>query len=308
MLGALLLLLGAEAQAAVRFVATTGLNTNPCTRTQPCRTLQKGHDVAAAGDEVQVLDSGEFGPDLTITKSITISAVGVSATIFHAPNTAAVTVNAPDGSVVLRGLVINGGGTGFDGVLIEDAAAVHVDRCEIERFVSNGISLTSDDTRLFVSNSFFRDNGSGIFVDAAASFVIDNSRFDNQLDPAIVNSGGEGAVLRTNVSGSAGGIYLVDGTLSVFQTNVAMTPVSSFGYAYFAFDGALTLEECVGRTGSVGLRVAAAGTARISNCILTNNSIGIENDLGGAVLTRGNNTVTGNGVNLEGPVTALPAQ
>jgi hypothetical protein len=184
---------------------------------------------------------------------------------------------------------------------------VHVENCEIERFFSNGISLTSDDTRLFVSNSSFRDNGSGIFVDAAAPFTIDNSRFDNQLDPAIVNSGGEGSVLRTSVSGSAGGIYLIDGSLSVFQTNVAMTPVSGFGYAYFAFDGTLTLEECVGRTGAAGLRVAAAGTARISNCTLTNNTVGIDNDLGGTVLTRGNNTVIGNGTNLEGPLTPLAA-
>jgi hypothetical protein len=303
----MILLSGVEAKAAVRFVAITGLDTNPCTRTQPCRTLQRGHDVAAAGDEVQVLDSGEFGPDLAIAKSITISAVGVSATISHPANSPAVTVNAPGISVVLRGLVLNGSDTGFDGILIEDAAAVHVENCEIERFFSNGISLTSDDTRMFVSGSSFRDNGSGIFVDAEAAFTIVNSRFENNLDPAIVNSGGEGSILNTTVSGGAGGIYLIGGTLSVLQTDVSVVPAGAFGYAYFAFSGNMTLERCVGRNGAVGLRVGAAGTARISNCTLTNNNIGIENDLGGAVLTRGNNTVIGNGINLEGPLTPLAA-
>jgi hypothetical protein len=52
LLGAVFLLAPARAQATEYFVAPTGSDTNPGTMAQPFATIQKGHDVAVAGDTV----------------------------------------------------------------------------------------------------------------------------------------------------------------------------------------------------------------------------------------------------------------
>ena len=52
--GSLILLLAGNASAAEYYVATTGNDSNPGTIEQPFATLQKGHDVAAAGDTVWI--------------------------------------------------------------------------------------------------------------------------------------------------------------------------------------------------------------------------------------------------------------
>ncbi len=51
-LGAVFLLAPGRAQATEYFVAPTGSDTNPGTMAQPFATIQKGHDVAVAGDTV----------------------------------------------------------------------------------------------------------------------------------------------------------------------------------------------------------------------------------------------------------------
>jgi hypothetical protein len=56
----------AHAQQRV-FVSGTGVDTNPCTLAQPCRTFQQAHNVATANAEIDVLDPAGYGP-LTITK------------------------------------------------------------------------------------------------------------------------------------------------------------------------------------------------------------------------------------------------
>jgi hypothetical protein len=71
----------ARAQGIIRFVASYGNDDNPCTRTAPCRSLQAGVIATPVGPELQVIDSAGYGPNVTITKSITISAEGVQATI-----------------------------------------------------------------------------------------------------------------------------------------------------------------------------------------------------------------------------------
>ena len=65
----------AEAQPTRVFVAAQGLDTNPCTFAQPCRTFQKAHDTVAAGGEIDVLDPAGYGTVL-ISKAISIQGHG----------------------------------------------------------------------------------------------------------------------------------------------------------------------------------------------------------------------------------------
>jgi hypothetical protein len=67
------LLAGARAQATEYFVATTGSDTNPGTLASPFATLQKGNDVAVAGDTVWLRGGTYFS-----TKQIVLSKSGTS--------------------------------------------------------------------------------------------------------------------------------------------------------------------------------------------------------------------------------------
>jgi hypothetical protein len=68
----------ATAQAAdnFRYVSSSGNNANPCTLAKPCRSLQRGVQVTPAGGELRILDSGSYGNNATIKKTMTISGNG----------------------------------------------------------------------------------------------------------------------------------------------------------------------------------------------------------------------------------------
>src|SRR5437868_1532210 len=71
--GLALLLAVGSAQAAEYYVAPTGSDTNPGTMTAPFATIQKGNDVAAAGDTVWLRGGTYFS-----TRQITLSRSGTS--------------------------------------------------------------------------------------------------------------------------------------------------------------------------------------------------------------------------------------
>jgi hypothetical protein len=305
----------AEAQGLVRYVSATGSNANPCTRTLPCRTLQAGVDAAPAGGEVQVLDSGEYGPTLTITKSITVSAIDVSATLSN-PAGYAVSINDPNAVVVLRGLHLTGLGTGERGISITDASAVHVERCDVERFVNGiiGPEAPTSPQELFITDTISRDNGQvGLWVDGSGVVVVrltvDNSRFENNGIHGVLVHNGQATIARTVASTNGHTGIVVGFSSDVVISHSSATQNGVAGFQALGNESSVTsvaLEDAVARGNSLwGLHVGTESIVRISNSTFTNNGVGIENN--GAVETRGNNTVSGNGTDLLGdPLTPLP--
>src|SRR5438067_4498283 len=103
-------------QATRTFVSGVGDDLNPCSRTAPCKTFAGAISKTAAGGEINCLDPGGYGT-VTITKSITIDCTGTFGSILAA-GTNGVNVNdSASGTpntikVTLRGLFINGAGTG----------------------------------------------------------------------------------------------------------------------------------------------------------------------------------------------------
>src|SRR6202011_3799783 len=83
----------AQAQATRTWVSGVGDDANPCSRTAPCKTFPGAISKTAVAGEIDVLDPGGFGA-VTITKSITIKAVGT---------VAGVLVSGTNGIVVAAG-------------------------------------------------------------------------------------------------------------------------------------------------------------------------------------------------------------
>src|SRR5882724_7473349 len=92
--------------------ATSGLDTNTCSRAAPCRTFAGAYAQTAADGEINTLDPGGYGP-LTITHSISIvSGVGAAGVLVPSGQVG-ITINAGASDIInLRGLVIEGAGVG----------------------------------------------------------------------------------------------------------------------------------------------------------------------------------------------------
>src|SRR5437879_9723988 len=122
----------AQAQASRTWVSGVGDDANPCSRTAPCKTFAGAISKTAANGEINCLDPGGFGA-VTITKAMTIACEGVTAGVLAA-GTNGIIVNAGvNDNVTLRGLDINGFGTGINGIRFLAGRALIVDNCQDRR-------------------------------------------------------------------------------------------------------------------------------------------------------------------------------
>ena len=107
----------AQAQNNRSFVATTGNDVNTCSASAYCRTFTRALAVTNSGGEIVVVNSGGYGP-ATITQAVTITAIGIDASITQTTGGQnALTINTT-GNVTITGLNLFGGGTGANGVLV----------------------------------------------------------------------------------------------------------------------------------------------------------------------------------------------
>jgi hypothetical protein len=83
----------------------SGLDTNSCTITLPCKTFAGAYAKTNSGGIVKALDAGEYGT-ITITKPITIDGNGVGADI-EGSSLAGMVVNGASGPVEIRNLTIH---------------------------------------------------------------------------------------------------------------------------------------------------------------------------------------------------------
>jgi hypothetical protein len=281
-----------------RHVSIAGSDANVCTLAAPCRSLQRGINKTPAGGELHILESGDYGSNATIVKSMTISGNG-NTVILASP----VTINDADAVVALRGLTLNGRGTIDFGIRIDAASAVHIERCLIHGFDSFGVRATAPGVGLFVLDSVSRDNGVGLLISAGTSrLTVDNSRFENNFSSGIQVLSGNAAIHRSTLSGNgADGILAQGGTFVTVSVSVMSTMVAQNGASgvLASVGGVVSVDSSVVRgNGGSGLRVAAGGLVRISNSTFTGNTTGISN--GETLQTRQNNTVAGNTTNLSG--------
>jgi hypothetical protein len=253
------------------FVASTGLDTNPCSRTQPCRSFNTAVTAVVADGEVIVLDSAGYG-QATISKGVSITApAGIYAGVTVTSGDGFV-LNAPGAAVGLKGLVFNnlGGTTG-----ISQSAALaelHVDACSFRGFNAPGASGLGGGAPLFtVRDCDFRDNDSGLFV-SGGSAAINGCRFDGNRVGAFISNAH--ATIRDSI------FYSGDTGLQ----NTA-----------FSNDTQSTVENCIFSGLTTGVGTAAlpndTSTVRLSATTLVNNVTA----MAGNIVSFGNNRFDGNG-------------
>lgn len=287
----------AAGQATRTWVSGVGDDANPCSRTAPCKTFAGAISKTAAGGEISVLDPGGFG-GVTITKSISIVAESAEGGVLVS-GTNAIVINAGVNDVVhLRGLIIEGVGTGLNGIRFLAGAALHVENCVITDFRAgsagngHGISFRpSGSSELYVSDTMVGNNGTGsngggILVQptgtGSARVALNRVRMENNVFG-----------FQANGTGSTGGIKV-----TVFDSVAAGNSFSGFTGTMSA--GGAVVDLSIDRSvsannGTTG--VAAGGsltTVRISNMTINGNGTGLQSVSSGVLASYANNQVDGN--------------
>jgi hypothetical protein len=271
------------------FVSLTGVDTNPCTTAQPCATFAAAYAAVATDGIVTALDPGKYGP-LTITGAVTIDGNGWAA--ITAPSSgvvnsgAAITVNAQSGTVHLRGLTIDGAGTGLTGISYNSGYLI-VENCVIRNLAGDGIDGAPLGGSLAVSDTVITSNsGSGISV--------------TPLGP----SGGNGAITavfnrnQTNYNG-ANGILVEDGgagtaMLATITDSVAASNNVGFSAHSFGGNTKLMVSHSVAANDNTGVLSNGGATVLIGDSALSGNQVGWGTNTSSGILSYGTNQVDGN--------------
>lgn len=282
----------AQAQATRTWVSGVGDDVNPCSRTAPCKTFAGAISKTADKGEIDALDPGGFGT-VTITKSITIDGThGAGFGSILAAGTNGVNINdsstaSPNSIIVrLRGLSIQGAGTGFDGIRFVAGRAVYVEDCAIFNFRGNGTN--SDGIEV---NDTTVTNGTGNFILSVKDTFIENNTGD-AIRQAAIPGGGTLNCTYNNVviAGNVNGLEALAGTAnisnSVIDNNSSNGLVASGGAIINASGNQITSNP------GNGVNVGAGSTIRLSDNNIYRNGTGVAG--AGTFITFGNNRLLGN--------------
>jgi hypothetical protein len=295
------------------FVSTGGNDANTvsnCSLVAPCRSFGAALGVTLVRGEVIVLDSGGYGP-VTITQSVTIEApAGVYAGISVTTGTGVV-VNAPGGTVALRGLAINGIG-GLVGIEVQAANRFDLERARVSGMGQRAIHAHAAGSRNVISDVRVSDT-SGIVpaveVVSAASADIERVTIARSGGPglSILNvdaaSVRESAVVDSNLSGQ------VDAAFGVVALSGAVAHASIERVTVSSATGSCLVVNAAGGGSMVFGDVSHSVFANCSTANAFNQGIIVVGSVGGvshvAVVDCVVRNSQGSGVNGEGAGTTL---
>jgi len=278
---------------AQTWVSGFGDNNNPCTVNAPCRTFAGAFAKTSSGGEISVMDAADFGP-VTITKGITINAVGALGSVLSTSG-AAITINAGASDVVvLRGLSIHGAGAGSEGIHFGSGLKLHIESTTVTGFTGDAIAfLPSGTSTLYMNSVTVRNNGaSGVFIQptpaGTASASLNNVRFEGNSRGLRVEDGSTVLVRKSIATGNS-----ANGLVAISTASLAR-----------AID--LIIEDTTSAlNGATGVYAGPFATVRLINSTVVKNGVGVSG--GGSLLSSGTNSIRGNTPNNGGlPTTIEP--
>lgn len=243
------------AQVAVTYVSGLGSDSNPCTRSSPCKTLQKALTKTSPGGQINALNSANYGY-LQITQAVSIIGTHGAAGVLATSAVTGVSINAgANDKVTLQGLELDGAGSGASGIQFTSGASLSIRDSVIRGFV-NGINFQpSGSSALSVGTTLVANNSTGVVVQATmpATAIFD--------DVQIMNNG----------SGIVG-------------SGASATARAS-----------LTVQNCVVANNNIfGILSNGSSDVTVSNCMIANNGVGLAAQNTGALLQLSGSTVSGN--------------
>jgi len=297
----------AHAQATRTWVSGVGDDVNPCSRTAPCKTFAGAISKTAAGGEINCIDQGAYGA-VTITKSIALVCVGVTAGVLHSATNGIIINAAATDIVFLKGLDINGSppaAPGLNGVRFLSGASLTIEDTIIRGSTGAapngfGVAFTpSVGAELLMNNVIISNNGStgsatggGILVQPTgvggnAKVTLNNVR--------VQNNGGTGLKVDSTGNTNASGITVAALDSHFDGNGDGITAINAGGTNPVAvlIDGS-TLNN---NSGAGLIANGSSMLVRVNNTTITGNVLGLIAFGGSTISTYGNNRVIGNPTN-----------
>jgi Calx-beta domain len=264
------------------FVSGTGSDVGDCAnQITPCRNLAAAIGQLAVDGEVIVLSPAEYDTaPILIGKGLKITSPAGTVAFIRQP----ITVNAPGGRVVLRGLTLKGPSAG-SGVTLKAADALSVEDTTIDSWAF-GLHVNSQvGSNVAVVNSVFLANQAAVTdyqgsAQNRVSFM--DSRFER--NQAGLDVYGAAATVRQCLftGNTTAGIIVSPGSVSVRASE---------------FWGNAT-----------AVWALSGGTARVSRSHIFGNTTGFLADAGSTFVSSGTNVVRRNTTNTSGTITTVPEQ
>ena len=276
-----------HAQATRTWVSGVGNDIDPCSRTAPCKTFAGAISKTATDGEINCLDPGGFG-GLTITKSITLNCEYTLGSILVS-GTNALVIAPPVGTqirVTLKGLELEGLGTGLDGVRITQGGVIlHMHKIQIRKFTQNGINFApAVGSELYLSESYISDSATaggtaGVNIQPSGGVVATSS-----IENVKLENNGNGFIANGNASGNQSHVL----------KNVSAVGNNSIGVATNSTSNNINLmmQEINSSNNQTGISIGG-GTARIGGSVVTGNATGLS-IVSGTLTSYKNNQVNGN--------------
>ncbi|MGH6795959.1 MAG: hypothetical protein ACREDD_04545 [Methylocella sp.] len=173
----------ADAQANRTWVSGNGKDSGACTFARPCQTFAFALTQTNAGGEIDVLDPASYGA-VTIAKAISIVNDGVGVAAIGVTSGNAITINAgASDSVQLRGLTIEGLGSGSNGIQLNSGGNLAIENCVIRGFANAGINIapTGSAAVTGVLRSVITDNN-GIGIEVGDAMTL----WDRSMSPSSI--------------------------------------------------------------------------------------------------------------------------
>jgi len=273
-----------SAAYAQSWISSTGVDSNPCTRTLPCATLQQAVNVTASGGKVSVVDPADYR-GVTITKAITIDGGGSASSFL-----AGIVVQAPAGQIVqLRNLSIDGNNAASsNGISFVSGGQLVIDHVKVTGFDSCvSVALTgSGYTDLVIKDSS---------INNCSAYGIDIASGGPSLTAEITN---------TTVTSSEWGLLATAGRLSISGSTFS-SPNIEIGQVGIQISGAdAMIDNCQITRFTYGLYVSTS--AQLNRSTLSYNGTGAVQQGTGIINSLGNNSFYTNGTN--GTVTRVSFQ
>ena len=252
------------------YVSGTGSDSNPCVAANPCLTLQGALALTAAGGEIYVLDSANYGP-VTINKAVTITSEGAAAGVL-ATSGAGITISAGATDVVnLRGLDIDGSNSGSVGIQFNSGQSLNIQKSVVRSFTGSGIN--------------FAPNG------ASFLFVADTTLINNAGYGISLTNNATGVVSRVTATENGAGILAYGSGVSLTVTDF-LAGHNTFGIG--ASSSAVMVRNSTFNGNSVGISADQSAIIWVGQSTIAGNLTGWQATNSGQVVSYGNNDVSGN--------------
>jgi hypothetical protein len=247
----------ALASVSRTFVSGAGTDTGTCPLTAPCRTFAYALTQTVSNGEIIVLSSAGYGA-VTITQAVSIINTSNYAGVTVASGNG-ITINAgTNDSVVLRGISVDGGGTGSNGIVFNSGGKLTIDQCDALNFTTNGIFMqpTSGNHTIVITNTTASNNQNvGVFYSpssgSAATVIV--------IDHVSTNNNAYGITL-SNITGSS----------PASISNSIATGNQGNGFAFFNTTASLDASYASGN--AIGVYVDSASTLALGRSVLMNNT------------------------------------